>query len=165
MARNSDEKSKFLQILSETPFIHYACKKVVISRATIYRWMKGNPDFAKAVRKALQDGRNQLVELAELTLVKKIREGDRQATEFFLIYNTKRYAKKRPILLAPSISTEQREEYRTVYEWAIRNQAMPKEVRENVFRAFKNWGYFDSEGRVTSKFKNDFGNLTKENAS
>jgi transposase len=95
MARNSQTSEKFLEVLETTPFIHHASKKVGIGRATIYRWMKDHPEFKKKVEKAMSRGRDNLVELAESVLVKKIHKEDLGAVKYFLSHNSKRYRKDR----------------------------------------------------------------------
>ncbi len=94
MARSSDERKKFLEILATTPFINHACKKVGVSRATIYRWMHSNYRFKQKVLKAQNSGRENLIELAEVTLVNKVRNGDLGAAKFFLTHNSNRYRNK-----------------------------------------------------------------------
>lgn len=94
MALNSDERKKFLEILATTPFLIHASKKVGVSRATIYRWMKSDPDFKQKVDEALMSGRENLVEVAEAVIVKKIHDGDVSASKFFLTHNSDRYRNK-----------------------------------------------------------------------
>lgn len=108
MVRSSDEKKKFLEILANTPFINHACKKVGISRATIYRWMHSNYRFKQKVLKAQNSGRENLVELAEVTLVNKVRNGDLAAAKFFLTHNSNRYRNKVQII-DPAIKSAEEE--------------------------------------------------------
>jgi len=100
--RTSDEKSVFLETLKEMPFISYAAKKSGIARSTIYRWMKDNQEFNKLVTKTSKDGRDQLVDLAEMMLVKLIKEGNLKAITFFLMHNSKRYLPTRSINITPT---------------------------------------------------------------
>lgn len=92
MARDEQTREKFLEILATTPFINHACKKVGISRATIYRWMKDNYRFRQKVLKATDNGRENLIEVAEVSLINKVRTGDLGAVKFFLTHNSKRYS-------------------------------------------------------------------------
>jgi len=94
MARHSYEREKFLEILATTPFINHACKKTGISRATIYRWMKDNVRFRQKVTKAVNRGRENLEEIAEMSLAKKIQGGDLGAIRFYLAHNSGRYRTK-----------------------------------------------------------------------
>jgi predicted Fe-S protein YdhL (DUF1289 family) len=93
MKRNY-EKSKFLELLGENPWVSFASKKSGISRATIYRWMKDSPDFRHAVDEAIKAGNSQLGEMAEMSLVKNIRDGNLNAVKYYLDHNNPKYIKK-----------------------------------------------------------------------
>jgi hypothetical protein len=94
MAHNGDDTKIFLENLKQMPFIQVACKNTSISRATIYRWMKDNDRFRRKVQKAIKTGREGLIEIAEIALVKKFRSGDMNAIKFFLQHNSKQYRTK-----------------------------------------------------------------------
>lgn len=91
MAYNNREKEKFFEILEEAPFITLACKKIGINRATAYRWMKDNPEFKKKVLDASIRGHKNLVDIAEMALLAKIKDGYFPAIKYFLEHNKKRY--------------------------------------------------------------------------
>jgi transposase len=99
--KNRYEQSKFIKILEEAPFISYAAKKSGISRATIYRWKKNNPEFREQLEKALNSGREHLVDIAEMALVEKIKGKDMTAIKFFLQHNDKRYRPVRTAFIPP----------------------------------------------------------------
>ena len=99
--RTSLEKSKFLEILRERPFVSYACKKVGISKATIYRWIKNNANFKEKVDNALHFGRKELIDIAEMALYKKINEGDGPSIRYFLTNNDSKYYPKMPMIIQP----------------------------------------------------------------
>ncbi|MES2930843.1 MAG: hypothetical protein V4665_03620 [Patescibacteria group bacterium] len=94
--RNPEDKKKLLEILSETPSILYACRKVGIVRATFYRWCADDEDFHFAVKSAIKYGRQNDVDVIEMRLTKKAKEGDLNAIKFFLEHNDDRYKKYRP---------------------------------------------------------------------
>jgi len=108
MAKHGSDRTKIVQILSESPLVGGACKKVGIARSTFYRWMKDNPDFRNAVDRALESGRSHLCEFAESSLLKKIKEGDIGATKFFLSNNDPRYIPKRSVYMDPPPTEEER---------------------------------------------------------
>lgn len=97
------EQTKFIKLLGEVPFISYAAKKSGISRATIYRWKKENPEFKEAINKALKHGRETLVDVAEMALVEKIKAKDLGAIKFFLQHNDKRYLPMRTAFMLPTL--------------------------------------------------------------
>lgn len=94
-------KSKFIQNLEEMPFISYAAKQAGVARSTIYRWTDSDYEFRRAVDRAMSLSRTRLVDIAELALVKRIKEGHLGAIIFYLQHNDKRYLPKRPVYLTP----------------------------------------------------------------
>lgn len=136
MARHSDEKSKLIQILEETPLVNYACKKIGIGRTTFYRWMKSNLQFKRDVERAMQNGRFQWNEIAESALMKNVRDGKMDAVKFYLAHNDKRYIPKRAVFIKEETSPEERARY----EWAMRNKPLSDKQTEGIMRAFRNYG-------------------------
>ena len=80
--------------------ISAACKAVNISRPTFYEWRDNNPEFAQAA----EDVREELIDMAEDTLLTMIKEKNVIATLFFL----KTQAKSRGYIEAPSVIQVQR---------------------------------------------------------
>lgn len=99
--KHSCDKSKFIEILRENPWISFASKKSGISRATIYRWMKDSPDFKVQIDTAMKAGVSQLGEIAEMGLAKKIKEGNFNAIKYYLAHNNQRYVPKRSEYVFP----------------------------------------------------------------
>ena len=95
--RLSDDKKRIVEILSEHPYIYYACGKVGISRATFYRWKHEDKDFSSEVNKSLEYGRENLKEVAESMLMRKVKEKNLEAIKFALRHNNKRYELKRAV--------------------------------------------------------------------
>lgn len=135
MTRFSDEKSQLIQILMDTPLVSLACKKVGISRATYYRWIKDNAGFKKKVNRALEYGRSYWGEVAESALLKNIKNGDMTAVKYYLSNNDKRYTPKRSIYVTPlDLKDIER------YEYAKRIQPIPEDRIKAIFKASKNLG-------------------------
>ena len=149
MARNNDTRSKILEILAENPFISYACRKVGISRLTFYRWKKDNVEFRKKVELALTDGRDQLVEIAEIGLIKSAKAGNIGAIKFILENNSLRYARKYSI---DPIPPKQREEWERMRKENIPVYEIPPEKRAHIMQAMKNFGYLNADGSFSDQF-------------
>ena len=83
------KKEKLLKALRETQgLIYHACKKAGnISRSTYYRYMKEDPEFAKAV----EDIKEAQIDYVEGELIKNIAQGKETSIIFYL----KSKAKKR----------------------------------------------------------------------
>jgi hypothetical protein len=95
------EKSKFIEYIRETPLVSFACKRVGISRATYYRWFNGDKDFRDQIQKVLRQGRDNINDLAEATLIKMIKGENFNATRFWLQNNNKRYVPVRTTYVEP----------------------------------------------------------------
>ena len=96
------EKSKFVEYLRETPLVSFACKKVGISRATYYRWYKDDREFRESIQKVLKQGRANINDLAEATLIKMIKGENFNATRFWLQHNSNRYVPVRTTYIEPA---------------------------------------------------------------
>lgn len=95
------EKSKFTEYLRETPLVNLACKKVGISRATYYRWYKDDREFRESVQKVIRQGRANINDLAEATLIKMIKGENFHAIRFWLQHNNSRYVPVRTTYIEP----------------------------------------------------------------
>ncbi len=98
--RSSQEKSRFIEFLREMPTIYYAAKKIGISRATIYRWLKDNSDFKQRVNIALEQGRMGTNEIVEMSLISQAKKGNINASKFYLSHNHENYMSN-PLPISP----------------------------------------------------------------
>jgi hypothetical protein len=95
------EKSKFLEILAETPIVSFACKKMGIDRRTYYRWYKDDKDFRDQADKILIIGRARISDIAESKLIEAINSGNMRAIVFWLQFNEPRYKPVRTTYVDP----------------------------------------------------------------
>ena len=63
--RQKQEKKLLLEQLEKTPIIQIVCEKTWISRATYYRWIKEDKEFAKNSRESLLKWISIMNDLAE----------------------------------------------------------------------------------------------------
>ncbi len=96
-----DEKAKFLAELEEIPIPSVACKRVGISKASVYRWKSDDPKFCKAMEEAISRGRENITDLGEGKLVSLMKDGNFRAIKYWLESNEKRYYKPRKPYPAP----------------------------------------------------------------
>ena len=104
--RQTKLKEAFLEQLKRTPTIETACQKVVVSRATIYRWIKSNKSFEKKVDEALNEGRSFMSDIAENQLFSLIGEKKIEAIRLYLSTHNSRYSNK--IELSGNIDTKEK---------------------------------------------------------
>ena len=88
-------KKIFLEELSKTPVVSAVCNKLNLSRETIYRWLKEDPEFKRKYAEAYTYGTNNINDLAKSKVISKINEGDFQATKFWLEARDAEFAKPR----------------------------------------------------------------------
>lgn len=90
------KKKSFLEQLKTIPNVSLACEKVNLSRNTVYRWCKEDPDFKQQMDEALTTGIDSVNDLAESKLIGQINANNMQAIKYWLDNNKKSYARPRP---------------------------------------------------------------------
>ena len=86
------QKQLLLEQLVKMPILEAVCKKVEVSRATVYRWRDEDSEFAKAYDKAMEAGTDVLDDVAESKLLELINRADPGAVFFYLKYRHHRYS-------------------------------------------------------------------------
>lgn len=86
----------FLDELSLAPVPSFVCKKIGLSRNTVYRWRIEDPDFAAKMDKAMRMGTRSINDICELGIIKKAQEGDFKSMKYWLDNNKANYARPRP---------------------------------------------------------------------
>ncbi len=92
--RQSGEKSKIIEHLRKTPIVQIACDKSGVSRATYYRWLKDDIEFAKNTDQAISDGSLLVNDMAESQLMSAIRDKNLTAITFWLKHHHPKYTTK-----------------------------------------------------------------------
>jgi len=88
-------KRKLIAELEKTGNVYIACLKSGISRATFYRWKNDNKEFRKRADGAVRQGRENNCDLAEHSLMIKVKEKNMEAIKYVLGHNSPRYKKPR----------------------------------------------------------------------
>lgn len=116
--RQEKQRTEILEILHDTPIVHFACKKVGIARSTFYRWIHDDKAFESLVIAAMDEGIQRINDMGEAKLIALISEGKMPAIALWLKHNHPRYKpdqKERWARKSPQIEeTEQREAERYV---------------------------------------------------
>ena len=89
--KNKQLKDKLLDQLRRVPIIEASCQKAGISRQTFYRWKFEDPEFAKEIEKAIDDGRMLVNDLSESQVLSLIRDKNWQAISFWLKHHHPSY--------------------------------------------------------------------------
>ena len=87
-------KERLIQQLEDMPIIEIACRRAGIGRATYYRWIKLDADFASKCREALDISTTAVSDIAEAKLINAIQEGNMSAISFWLRHHHSTYANR-----------------------------------------------------------------------
>lgn len=121
----------FIEQLRKVPIVQVACEKVDVSRNTVYRWRKEDPEFAKQMDEALADGEAVINDMSESQLLTKIKNGEWPPIAFWL---RKRHPKfKDRLEISGSLQGPQEElspEQEAVVKEALRLASMPLQSSE-----------------------------------
>lgn len=85
-----------LEQLKTIPNVSLACEKVELSRNTVYRWCREDPEFKARLDEALESGIESVNDLAESKLIANINGGNMRAIQYWLDNNKRNYARPRP---------------------------------------------------------------------
>lgn len=105
------------------PILEAVCKKVEVSRSTVYRWRDEDPEFAKAFNEAMEAGTDVLDDVAESKLLELINRADSGAVFFYLKYRHHRYS---------PVAAERKE--RKLKELNESKNALTQEQRDQINR-------------------------------
>lgn len=95
MKKHRYEK-RFLVELESNPNIALACKRVGLSRQSVYRWCREDADFSEKVAVAMHLGVESILDMAESKLLSNASAGNQRAVEKTLDYYGKRSERNRP---------------------------------------------------------------------
>jgi hypothetical protein len=93
-ARQTEQKMLLVDQLKKTPIVQVACEKVGVGRATFYRWLKDDPDFAKIANESITEGNGLISDVAESQLANLIKSGNLGAISFWLKHRHPAYRNK-----------------------------------------------------------------------
>lgn len=82
--RQTKKKELILEQLKKTPIVQIACDRAGVSRASYYRWINSDIEFAKASEQALQDGNLLINDMAESQLLSAIKDKNMTAIIYWL---------------------------------------------------------------------------------
>lgn len=87
-------KNIFLDNLRKVPIVQLACEKTPISRNSIYRWNREDPEFAKEMEEAIKEGEDLINDLSESQLLTLIKEKNWSAISFWLRHRNPKFKDK-----------------------------------------------------------------------
>lgn len=84
----------FLEKLRVTPVVTAVCKDVGISRQTVSRWLKDDPEFKKEYEECLSQGIENVNDLAVSQTINLIKAGKTEMIKYWLSHNHKQFMNK-----------------------------------------------------------------------
>lgn len=90
------KEQSLLEQLRTIPNVSLACEKVGLSRNTVYRWCREDPEFKARLDEALESGVESVNDLAESKLIANINSGSMRAIQYWLDNNKKTYIRPKP---------------------------------------------------------------------
>lgn len=87
-------KDHLVKQLEDMPIVEVACRRAGVPRATYYRWLKSDVEFAEKCRAALEHSTQAVSDIAEAKLIGAIQEGNMSAISFWLRHHHKAYRAK-----------------------------------------------------------------------
>lgn len=87
-------KKELIAQLQEMPIIEVACRRAGVARATYYRWLQKDTEFAEQCRAALEHSTQAVSDIAEAKLIAAIQAGNLSAISFWLRHHHKSYRAK-----------------------------------------------------------------------
>lgn len=94
-------KKKLIEKALDNPVLSSVCHQVGVGRATVYRWMDEDPTFKKALKQALEKGREAISDFAESNLLRLAKSSNEtvalNASKFILTHNSRFYGSKHAI--------------------------------------------------------------------
>ena len=91
--KKSRVQDKFLKELERIPIVQVACERCGISRQTVYRWKKEDPEFEALVNQALDEGEALVNDMGESQLLASMRDGNMSATRYWLSHRHPKFKK------------------------------------------------------------------------
>jgi len=110
---------QFLEELRKIPIVQVACEKSGISRNTLYRWKRDDPEFAKALEDALSDGVAFVNDMSESQLLQLIKEKSFPAVRFWLNKRHSAYKDKLEVTNLDERNEELTEEQQKIVKKAL----------------------------------------------
>lgn len=87
-------QQKFLDELRKFPIVQVACERCDLSRQTIYRWRKEDPEFSTEMEVALSEGEELANDLCESQLFSLVKDKNFQAIKYRLDKRHPKYKKQ-----------------------------------------------------------------------
>lgn len=100
----------FLKELTKVPIVQYACERCGLSRQTVYRWRRDDPDFERRMDVALAEGEELVHDMCESQLLTLIKERNFPAVRYWLSTRHPKY-KKLQVVIEKSPEQLRKEKY------------------------------------------------------
>jgi hypothetical protein len=118
-----------LEQLRQIPVVQYACVRVGIGRATLYRMLEDDPDFRESVNKAIAEGNAFISDLSIGGIIQLIKDGNFAPMKYWLEVHDPKYSRK--LQLSGKVEVEIESKELTDAEKEIIDKALREFFGEN----------------------------------
>ena len=81
------QKEDVIEEIKKELTIKTVCKKLKLSRQTVYRWMKEDKKFKKEFQQARKEAIEEMNDECENMIIQKIKDGDNGMIKYWLKYH------------------------------------------------------------------------------
>lgn len=126
----------FLKELTKIPIVQVACERCGLSRQTVYRWRRDDPDFERRMDVALAEGEELVHDMCESQLLTLIKERNFPAIRYWLSTRHPKY-KKLQVVIEKSQDQILKEKYQhlsdeELYERLIEGKKRLEELEQQI---------------------------------
>ena len=107
-------QKEFLSELKQIPVVQIACKKINVSRNSVYRWRKEDAEFAKEMDEAICEGEEVMSDLGQSQLLTLMKEKNFPAIKFWLSHRNPKFRKRVEVTTHVDPDTEMNEEQKVL---------------------------------------------------
>ncbi|MBU3668857.1 MAG: hypothetical protein FGM57_02735 [Candidatus Taylorbacteria bacterium] len=136
-------RREFLEALRKNPIVTAAAERANISRQTVYRWQKEDPDFARDMQEAMDEGDGLMNDMAESQHYKKIREGHYGSIKYHLQSRHPKFKVRKTERLSRKEKAEQEEKRKNEEFQKYLNTPQKRELDKESIRRLKDRGLLD----------------------
>ena len=119
-------RNLFLEQLGKIPIVQVSCEKVGVSRNTVYRWRKEDPEFSKAMDEALAEGEAIINDMGESQLLTLMKEKNWNAISFWLRKRSPKFRDRLEV-----VSTNPQEELTAEQEVVVKEALRLASITQN----------------------------------
>jgi hypothetical protein len=118
-------KDLFLDCLRKHPNITMAAEKAGVTRVTVFRWRRDDPEFDKQAQEAIAEGTEFMNDIVESVVLNAVKNNNIAAAALYLKSNHPKYSNKLEIIGSIKTNDKLSPEQQALYDNAIKHANFP----------------------------------------